>query len=128
MYNEFKYFQRTLSSFILDSMTVYATYHLMRQIKEKELTSLLLSISILNTLCAPARVFHLEQGSLCDFFSPFLPCRYVEFFIIHASMLSMPLLTPKTSVPLFTIPGVKQYQSMLIIRGPSIKYLQGNEW
>lgn len=62
VYTEFKYFQRTLSSFILDSIAVYTTYHLMSQIKVKELTSLLLSIRTLNTLCAPARAFHLEQG------------------------------------------------------------------
>lgn len=80
----------------------------MSQIKVKELTSLLLSISTLNTLCAPARVFHLKQEKeVCVIFSPFSPCRYIEFFIIHASMLLMPLLTPKTSVPLFTVPGVQ---------------------
>lgn len=99
VYTEFKYFQRTLSSFILDSIAVYTTYHLMSQIKVKELTSLLLSIRTLNTLCAPARAFHLEQGEeISVIFFPFRPCRYVDFFIIHASMLLMPLLAPKTSV------------------------------
>lgn len=81
-YIEFKYFQRTLSFFTLDSVAVYATYHLMSQIKVKELTSLLLLINTLNTLCAPARVFNLEQGKEISviFFFPFHPCRYVDFF------------------------------------------------
>jgi len=38
----------------------------------------------------------------------------------------MPLLTLKTSGPLFKNPGV-QYKSILTIRGLSIKYLQGNQ-
>lgn len=117
LYTEFKYLQRSLTSFIIGSITVYTSYYLMSQIKVKKLTSLLLSTNTSNTLCSsawgrnPAIFFHLLfAGSL-------------GVFIILASVLPMPPLTLKTSGPLFKIPGLRWYQLMLIIRGSSIKYL-----
>lgn len=104
-YTEFKYFQRTLSSFILDSVTVYTTYHLMSQIKVKKLTNVLLSISTLNTLYAPARVFNLEQEKeVCViFFFHFLLVDMLSFY--YSCQYAM--LTPEAFVPLFTFPGVQ---------------------
>lgn len=66
----------------------------MSQIKVKKLTSLLLSTNTLNTLCASAWVFPLEQEKeVCDFFH-LLFVDGLGFFIIHTSKLLMPLLTP----------------------------------
>lgn len=81
----------------------------MSQIKVKKLLSLLLSINTLNTLCAPAGLFHLEQEKeVCViFFFHFVLVDMLSFLLFMPVLLLMPLLTPETSVPLFTVPGVQ---------------------